>query len=104
MATTERTNPRDIAVAMFCGEGRNSGPDYATIEALHRGEVDAWLRALEASGRLSEHVLSELGAAWRANPRALLDILLAGADEMTARRCRTSWAALDRLAPLSLIG
>jgi hypothetical protein len=103
VATTKRTNPRDIAVAMFCGECRNGGPDYATIQALHRGEIDVWLRALGASGLVSEDVVCDLGSAWRANPRALLDILLAEADEMTSRRCRTSWAALDRLAPLSLI-
>jgi hypothetical protein len=103
VATTESADPRDVAVAMLGGRCRDGGPDYATIEALHRGEVDDWLRALGSSGLLSEGALAELGAAWHANPRTLLDILLTEVDEMTARRCRTSWAALDRLAPLSRI-
>ncbi|WP_068280677.1 hypothetical protein [Aldersonia kunmingensis] len=94
----------DVAVAMFGGECHDGGLDYETIEALHRGEIDDWLRALRESGRVGDDDLREIAREWRMNPRTLLDILLTEADEMTLRRCRTSWAVLDRLAPLSQIG
>lgn len=94
----------DVVAAMFSGECHDGGLDYETIEALHRGEVDDWLRALRASGLVADDELREIAREWRMNLRTLLDILLTEADEMTRRRCHTSWAVLDRLAPLTQIG
>jgi hypothetical protein len=97
------TEHGDVVLAMFGGECNDGGLAYATIEALHRGDIDDWLCALRQSGLVADEELREIAESWRMNPRTLLDVLLTEADEMTRRRCRTSWAALDRLAPLSRI-
>lgn len=102
--TGDLARVHDIAVAMFSCEVLDGGLDYATIERLHRGQIDDWLAALRTSGLVSAELVEAIGERWRMNPRQLLDILLGEADEMAQRRYRTTWAALDRLAPLSQLG
>ena len=104
VAKGELAGVRDIAVAMFAGEVLDGGLDYATIERLHRGEIDDWLHALRVSGLVGDDLVDAIGERWRMDPRQLLDVLLAEADQMTQRRYHTTWAALDRLAPLSQLG
>ncbi len=94
----------DIVAATFSYEFVDGGVDYDTIERIHRGEIDEWITALDASGLVDAPVLAQARQEWHDNPRRLFEALLADADEITRRRCRTSWAALDRLAPLAHLG
>lgn len=90
--------------AMFSYEFLEGGVDYDAIEQIHRGDIDEWLVALDRSGLFDELALVDVRDRWHLAPKILFDILLAGADEMTVRRCTTTWAALDRIAPLADIG
>ncbi len=95
---------KGLISAMFAYEFLDGGVDYDTIEQIHRGEIDDWLVALDRSGLFDEFVMTEIRDRWMRSPKVLFDILLGDADEMTIRRCTTTWAALDRIAPLADIG
>ncbi|OLL18415.1 MULTISPECIES: hypothetical protein [unclassified Rhodococcus (in: high G+C Gram-positive bacteria)] len=73
--------------------------DYNALERLHHGDVADWAATASRFAALSDEEERHLALRWRDNPRELLDILLARADEVTARRCRTAWVSLDRFAP-----
>lgn len=94
----------NYVAAMFSYEFQGAGVDYDTIERVHRGEVDEWVEAVSQSGLFDREAVAEVAASWRAAPRRLFDMLVLGADEMTARRCSLAWSSLDRLAPLARIG
>lgn len=86
------------------GNGDGNGIDYDTIEAVHRGDVGEWVTALQSAGLFDRAVVEDVAAAWRRQPRLLLDMLLVDADEMTRKRCAMAWISLDRLAPLAQFG
>ena len=99
-----RSSTLDLVAEMLSGAFLDGGVAYSTLEALHRGEIDDWLALLERCDLLGPDEVRAMADAWRCNPRILLDTLLTKADEMTQRRCRTTWAALDRLAPFVMSG
>ncbi|KAA0022767.1 hypothetical protein FOY51_12035 [Antrihabitans cavernicola] len=90
--------------ALFSYEFVDGGVDYDSLEQIHRCDIHDWVSALESAGLFDDAVVAEIEQAWRSNPKLLLDLLLAEADEMTMRRCLITWAALDRIAPLAQIG
>jgi hypothetical protein len=96
------TSWSDCVAALFSYEFVTGGVDYDTVEAIHRGQVDDWVGALGRSGLFTDDAIAEYSVAWSEQPKLLFDILLRDADEVTARRCRTTWSALDRLAPLTI--
>ena len=102
MARTNKSQKLDCVAALFSYEFASTRVLYDTIEALHRGDVGVWVSGLASSGLFSSAEVHEFGAHWAAQPKDLLDLLLTDADEMTVRRCRTTWSALDRLAPLTV--
>lgn len=88
-------------VSTVCSpEFLDGGVDYESLERLHRSDVQQWVLALTQCGRFAPSMVAEAELAWRRNPKQLLELLLTHADEMTVRRCRITWASLDRLAPL----
>ena len=91
----------DLVSAMFSYEFLDGGVSYDAIERIHQGDVDDWVSAIAQSGLLGNDVCTSIRDMWRRDPQTLFDLLLGDADEMTIRRCRTTWAALDRLAPLA---
>ena len=95
---------RNYVAAMFSYEFLDSGVDYDTIEAIHRGDVHDWALALAHSGLFDRATVDDAETTWKQRPRLLLDMLLLDADEMTRRRCDMAWASLDRLAPIASIG
>ena len=99
-----RSSTPDLVAEMLSAEFLDGGVAYSTLESLHRGEIDDWLAVLDRCDLLGPDEVCAMADAWRLNPRILLDTLLTNADEMTQRRCRTTWAALDRLAPFVLSG
>lgn len=99
-----RSSTPDLVAEMLSAEFLGGGVAYSTLEALHRGEIDDWLALLDRCDLLGPDEARTMADTWRRNPRILLDTLLTNADEMTQRRCRTTWAALDRLAPLVMSG
>ncbi|QNG18230.1 hypothetical protein G4H71_02770 [Rhodococcus triatomae] len=86
--------------AIFSYEFLDGGPAYDAIERIHSGDFGDWVEVLEGTGLLTRTEIDVLEAEWRRAPRLLLDLLLAEADEVTARRCEVTWAALDRVAPI----
>ncbi|HEY5855051.1 MAG TPA: hypothetical protein VIW24_13605 [Aldersonia sp.] len=99
-----RSSTPDLVAELLSAEFLDGGVAYSTLEALHRGEIDDWLGVLDRCDLLNPDEVREMADAWHRNPRTLLETLLTNADEMTQRRCRTTWAALDRLAPLVMSG
>ncbi|GGG00642.1 hypothetical protein GCM10007304_13200 [Rhodococcoides trifolii] len=100
MARSNKSQKSDCVAALFSYEFANTRVHYDTIEAIHRGDVGTWVEALTSSGLFSPSEAQEFGLHWSEQPKDLLDLLLRDADEMTVRRCRTTWSALDRLSPL----
>ncbi|CAM2872500.1 hypothetical protein [Skermania piniformis] len=90
--------------AMLSARFLDGGVRYDAIEQIHRGEVDEWVAELERSGMVAAAELDDLGERWQNSPRQLLDAVLTSADAVTRRRCTTTWAALDRMAPLVQFG
>ncbi len=90
----------DYVAAMFAYEFMDGGVDYDSLARIHRGEVSDWVSAVAGSGLFTNAQVEGIDAVWRRDPKALLDTLLSEADEMTVRRCETTWAALDRPAPV----
>jgi hypothetical protein len=100
MARSNTSQKSDCVAALFSYEFAHTRVHYDTIEAIHRGDVGTWVDALTSSGLFAPSEAQEFRARWSAQPKELLDLLLRDADEMTVRRCRTTWSALDRLSPL----
>nr|WP_296775319.1 hypothetical protein [Rhodococcus sp. (in: high G+C Gram-positive bacteria)] len=94
----------NFVAAMFSYEFQGGGVDYDTIETIHRGDVGEWTDALAQCGLFERATIADAEAAWRQQPRLLLDMLLLDADEVTRRRCTMAWASLDRLAPIAQFG
>lgn len=99
----DHRNVRELMTAMFCYEFADGRVDYDTIEQIHRGDVTEWVSAVDRSGLFDPGTVCAIREKWRREPKLLLDILLADADEMTVRRCGVTWSVLDRLAPLAEI-
>ncbi|MGU3434908.1 hypothetical protein ACNHUS_18065 [Actinomycetes bacterium M1A6_2h] len=100
MARSDKSQKSDCVAALFSYEFAHTRVHYDTIEAIHRGDVGTWVDALTSSGLFSQAEAQEYRTRWSDQPTELFDLLLRDADEMTVRRCRTTWAALDRLSPL----
>lgn len=106
----DNTDIEAMIAAMFSYEfldsalGYGKGIDYDSLERIHRGDVGEWVDALEWSGLFDLPTLDALRDSWHRHPKGLLDLLLVEADEVTVRRCSTTWAALDRVAPLGSLG
>ncbi|MFD6062422.1 hypothetical protein [Rhodococcus wratislaviensis] len=94
-------DPSSYISAMFSYEFLDGGIDYDSIEQIHRGEFDEWIFALAGSGFFTNEEVRSMVQEWRLNPKTLLNTLLADADEVTAKRCEVTWAALDRVAPFA---
>ncbi|MFC9769744.1 hypothetical protein [Rhodococcus jostii] len=84
--------------ALFSYELHDGAIDSAAIGRIHRGDIDDWISAVARAGWFTSTDIRTLEQRWRADPRALLDTLLAGADEVTAKRCRGIWADYDAVA------
>ncbi|MDQ1179356.1 MULTISPECIES: hypothetical protein [unclassified Rhodococcus (in: high G+C Gram-positive bacteria)] len=97
-----KNTPFECAAALFSYDFVSGGVDYDTLESLHRGEVTEWTSALRRSGLFTDAEMDALAAQWSERPGLLLDALLRDADEMTVRRCRLAWSAMDRLAPFQM--
>ncbi|MFD1811835.1 hypothetical protein [Rhodococcus gannanensis] len=71
--------------------------DTNAVDAIRMGEIDDWLRAVADSGLLSNDAVRDLESAWRIDPELLVEALLDGVDEVTARRVRANRvpAAID---------
>lgn len=93
-------DPNSYISAMFSYEFLDGGISYDSIEQIHRGEFGEWIFALAGSGLFTNDEIRSMVREWRLNPKTLLSALLADADEVTAKRCEVTWAALDRVAPL----
>lgn len=96
IATT--LDPVDYISAVF-------GPDFVdghssldAVEHIHCGDVGDWVDALGRSGLFSNRVVADAERAWKADPRLLLEALLADADQMTAKRFDIIWESLERTA------
>ncbi|MCA1008179.1 hypothetical protein LCL87_20920 [Rhodococcus hoagii] len=83
--------------AMFAYEFMDGGVDLDSLERIHRGDVREWVGAVAGSGLFTNAQVARVDAGWRHDPKSLLDTLLSEADEMTVKRCETTWAALDRI-------
>ncbi|RVW03096.1 hypothetical protein EGT50_07880 [Rhodococcus xishaensis] len=81
---------------MFADEFMD-GVDHDSLERLHRGEVQDWVDSVARSGLFMRGQVERADAAWRHDPKSLLDALLSGADEMTVKRCEMIWSDLDRI-------
>ncbi len=96
--TAESSGWGDYVTAAFSRDFVAEGFDYDTVEQIHRGVFDEWRVALARSGLFTNRAVAEALRGWQNNPSSLLDALLADADEMTDKRYRTAWNALDRTA------
>ncbi|TXG92825.1 hypothetical protein DW322_17580 [Rhodococcus rhodnii] len=90
----------ELAASVLSQEFLDAGPAYDSLEEIHAGHIDEWTESLRGTGLFTVAEVDGLARCWRAHPRSLLDVLLADADEVTARRCALSWTALVRVAAL----
>ena len=104
-AATAAIHPDTEAMisALFSYEFVEGGVDYDALQQIHNGDVHDWVTAVESAGLFDDTVVAQVQRAWTADPGLLFDLLLAEADQVTVRRCRTTWAALDRISPLARI-
>nr|WP_051918787.1 hypothetical protein [Prescottella defluvii] len=84
---------------MFSYEFLDGGIDYDALERIHRADVSDWVAAVAGSGLFTNAQVARIDAAWVRDPESLLTALLSEADEMTVKRARITWSALDRTAP-----
>ena len=85
---------RELVTAAFAQEVADGVVDEAALRKLRAGEVEEWTDALDRSGLFGKQALDRLGARWREHPEDLLDAILSGADPITERRWRQTWAGL----------
>ncbi|EME22331.1 hypothetical protein [Rhodococcus triatomae] len=78
--------------------------DTEAVDAIRMGEIDDWLRAVADSGLLTNDVVRDLEVAWRMDPELLVEALLDGADEVTARRIRSSRVAAALPSEAAFVG
>ncbi|PQP18979.1 hypothetical protein [Rhodococcus opacus] len=64
--------------ALFSYELHDGAIDSAAIGRIHRGDIDDWISAVARAGWFTSTDIRTLEQRWRADPRALLDTLLAG--------------------------
>lgn len=77
---------RELVTAVIGPEVAEAGLDDETVRRIEAGEVGEWLAALADSGLFDKAALAEIGASWRRDPRVLVEVLLAEADDLTRRR------------------
>ncbi|GAA4478161.1 hypothetical protein GCM10023094_21560 [Rhodococcus olei] len=85
----------DYVTATFSRDFVAEGCDHDSVERIHRGDVDEWIRALAQSGLFTDRTVAH---AWQHKPHSLLEALLSDADEVTVKRYEVAWQALDRAA------
>jgi hypothetical protein len=78
--------------------------DTNAVDAIRMGEIDDWLQAVADSGLLSNDAVRDLESAWRIDPELLVEALLDGADEVTARRVRANRVAAAIDADTAFVG
>ncbi|MBF6212316.1 hypothetical protein IU433_17890 [Nocardia puris] len=87
---------RELVAATFAGDYADGAVDHDALRRIHAGAFDPWLSVLDRSGLFDAHALANLAERWRADPRVLIDALLADADDVTRRRWLSAWSALNQ--------
>ncbi|MBC2642847.1 MULTISPECIES: hypothetical protein [unclassified Rhodococcus (in: high G+C Gram-positive bacteria)] len=85
----------DFVAAMFSLDFVDGGFRREAVERIHRGAIDEWVSAVTGSGLFANRAVADVVRAWRAEPRLLLDSLLAEADPVTLERYHSAWCELD---------
>lgn len=80
------SNQLEMMRAFFCYEFEVSRLDRESVPAVTEDAVEEWIDALGSSGLFAPAELRSMGAAWRAAPEALIDLLVGDVDEVAARR------------------
>ncbi|MCX4097307.1 hypothetical protein [Nocardia sp. alder85J] len=78
---------RDLVVALFDGDE----VDGAVVQRIRVGDIGPWAEAVDRSGLFGREVAAQLRQQWTEEPRALLDVLLGTAGDLTRRRWFGEW-------------
>ncbi|MGY0503505.1 hypothetical protein ACWZHB_33895 [Nocardia sp. FBN12] len=99
----EPQNRAELVGALLAAEFADAGIDTDAMHRVYTGAHAEWLRALEATGMFGVRALAEIAEGWAADPRLLRDALLTESDELTRRRCLTTWTTYDT-RPIAAVG
>ncbi|MQY30000.1 hypothetical protein [Nocardia aurantia] len=84
---TESPGIRDLLVGLFADDE----VDATVLGHIRDGEIRSWVEAVDRSGLFGREVVAHLRQQWTEDPRALLDVLLGTADDLTRRRWLGEW-------------
>ncbi|KZF11550.1 hypothetical protein A2J03_19395 [Rhodococcus sp. EPR-157] len=80
------TSQLEMMRAFFCYEFEVELLDRESVPAVTPEAVEEWIEALEHSGLFVAAELQTMARAWRAEPEALVALLIGDVDEVAAKR------------------
>ncbi|MDF3313014.1 hypothetical protein P3H15_49765 [Rhodococcus sp. T2V] len=85
---------QDLVAAIIAIDTSDESLDLDAVERIRQRQFDDWILAAARSGLFTAGEIDTLVQFWRADPRSLLDVLLANADDLTRRRYQAIWNSL----------
>ncbi|MGW4339716.1 hypothetical protein ACWEK5_44085 [Rhodococcus koreensis] len=84
----------DLVAAVIAVDTSDGSLDVDAVERIRQRQFDDWVLAAARSGLFTAGGIDTLVQCWRADPRSLLDALLAHSDDLTRRRYQAIWNSL----------